>query len=259
METHKIYDKKGKGFTRIFTTDEVVNVNPIEFYKNFFLIQKAIMLKDLLSVEKPDLIPHLSDSFYIEEAKKNVDLDFFKQFEDIEVNPNFIELLKTTKKNDQKKLLKGQSLNPDELMAMIFKSYSEFGYLYSRYRFEILPPNFEGKKLPKMFNLNADGSIEKTGETDLTDGELKSLITQRKVIVPHFFEKNNVWHCFFATYNGLYGKENWKDGQAHYHYISSSFGISKDDFIESMRTGNYKSTPIHIDLLEYRNQGDANN
>jgi len=54
-------------------------------------------------------------------------------------------------------------------MAMIFKSYTEFGYLYSRYRFEILPPNFEGKKLPKMFNLNTGGSIEKTGETDLTD------------------------------------------------------------------------------------------
>jgi len=101
METHKIYDEKGIGFTRIFTTDEVVNVNPIEFYKNFFIIQNAIMLKVLLSVEKPDLIPHLSDNFYIEEAKKNVDLDFFKQFEEIEINPNFIELLKTTKKKEQ--------------------------------------------------------------------------------------------------------------------------------------------------------------
>ncbi len=254
METHKIYDEKGGGFTRVFTTDEVVNVNPIEFYKDFFLIQKAIMLKDLLSVDKPYLIPHLSDDFYIEQARKNVDFDFFKKFEELEVNPNFIELLKTTKKKVQIKLLKGQSLNSDELMALIFKSYAAFDYLYSRYRFEILPPNFEGKKLPAMFNLNADGSIEKSGETDLTDGELKSLIAQRKVIVPHFFEKDDVWHCFFATYNGLYGKENWKDGQAHYHYISSSFGISKEDFIESMRTGNYKSTSIHIDLLEYGSQ-----
>ena len=50
------------------------------------------------------------------------------------------------------------------------------------------------------------------------------------------------------------GKENWKDGQPHFHYISSGFGISKNDFIESMRTGNYKSTSIHIDLLEYGEQ-----
>ena len=210
-------------------------------------------------MEKPELIPYLSENFYIEEAKRNVDLGIFNQFEYLEVKPNFIELLKTTKKKEQIKLLKGQSLDPDELMAIIFKSFTEFGYLYSRYRFEILPPNVEGKKLPKMFNLKTDGSIEKTGETDLTDGELKSLIAQRKVIVPHFIEKDDVWHCFFATYNGLSGKENWKDGQAHYHYISSSFGISKEEFIESMRSGNYKSTSIHIDLLEYRNQHDDNN
>ena len=50
------------------------------------------------------------------------------------------------------------------------------------------------------------------------------------------------------------GKENWKNGQPHFHYISSGFGIFKDDFIESMRTGNYKSTSIHIDLLEYGEQ-----
>jgi hypothetical protein len=170
------------------------------------------------------------------------------------VNPNFIELLKVTRKKEQVSLLKGQSLKPQELMALIFKSFSEFGYLYSRYRFEILPPNLKDKKLPRMFNVAKDGSIEKVGETNLSDGELRALIEQRKVIVPHFFEKDDVWHCFFVTYNSLNGKEGWKDGQAHYHYISSSFGISKDEFIESMRTGKYKSTSIHIDLLDYGNQ-----
>jgi hypothetical protein len=54
----------------------------------------------------------------------------------------------------------------------------------------------------------------------------------------------------------LSGKESWKNGQAHFHYISSAFGVSKEDFIESMRTGNYKATSIHIDLLDYGNQVD---
>jgi hypothetical protein len=117
-----------------------------------------------------------------------------------------------------------------------------------------LPGGLEGKKLPKLFHIREDGTIEKVGETDLTDGELKNVIEHRKVIVSHFFEKDDFWHCFFLTYNSIGGKENWKNGQAHFHYISSSFEISKADFIESMRTGKYKSTSIHIDLLDYGNQ-----
>jgi hypothetical protein len=146
------------------------------------------------------------------------------------------------------------TLNPDELMSLIFKSYNDFGYLYSKYLFENLPGGLEGKKLPKLFHIREDGTIEKVGETDLTDGELKNVIEHRKVIVSHFFEKDDFWHCFFLTYNSIGGKENWKNGQAHFHYISSSFEISKADFIESMRTGKYKSTSIHIDLLDYGNQ-----
>ncbi len=120
--------------------------------------------------------------------------------------------------------------------------------------FENLPNGLEGKKLPKLFHIKEDGTIHKVGETDLTDGELKNVIEHRKVIVSHFFEKDDFWHCFFLTYNSIGGKENWKNGQAHFHYISSSFGISKADFIESVRTGKYKSTSIHIDLLDYGNQ-----
>ena len=72
------------------------------------------------------------------------------------------------------------------------------------------------------------------------------------MIVSHFFELDDIWHCFFVTYNSLSGKENHKDGQPHFHYMSSEFGISKEDFIESMRTGNYRATSVHFDLLDYK-------
>lgn len=117
--------------------------------------------------------------------------------------------------------------------------------------FENLPKGLEGKKLPKLFHLKEDGTIEKVGETELTDGELKRIIEQRTVIVSHFFELDDIWHCFFVTYNSLSGRENHKDGQPHFHYMSSGFGISKEDFIESMRTGNYRATSVHFDLLDY--------
>lgn len=247
----KIYDENGEGFTRIFSLDKVENVNPIEYYKTYEIEKRATVLRDLLNTKNSFLTSQLSDDFFIKNAEETL-VGFFEQFEKTDVHENFLELLKTNRKKDQIRLLKGMTLNPDQLMSFIFKSYSEFGFSYSKYLFENLPKDFEGKKLPKLFHLNEDGSFTKVGETDLTVGELKRIIEQRTVVVSHFFELDGVWHCFFVTYNSLSGKENHKDGQPHFHYMSSGFGISKEDFIESMRTGNYRSTSVHFDLLDYK-------
>lgn len=253
MSTEKIFNESGQGFVRVFSTDKVEKVNPIEYYKSYELEKRAVSLRDLLNAKNVYLTSLLDDEFFIKKAEETL-IGFFEEFEQTKVHDNFLELLKTTRKKDQERLLKGLTLNTNELMSLIFKSYKDFGFLYSKYLFENLPPNLEGKKLPKLIHINEDGTITKVGETNLTDGELRSVIDQRKVIVSHFFEKDNFWHCFFITYNSIGGKENHNNGQPHFHYFSSSFGISKDDFVESMRTGKYKSTSIHIDLLDYGNQ-----
>lgn len=250
MNTKKIYDENGQGFTRIFSQEKIEKVNPIDYYKTYEIGKRATVLRDLLNAKDPFLTSQLNDDFFIKNAKEML-VGFFEEFEKTEVHKNFLELLKTNRKKDQVRLLRGMTLNPNELMSFIFKSYSEFGFLYSKYLFENLPNGFEGKKLPKLFHLKEDGRIEKVGETELTDGELKRIIEQRTVIVSHFFELDDIWHCFFVTYNSLSGKENHKDGQPHFHYMSSGFGISKEDFIESMRTGKYRSTSVHFDLLDY--------
>jgi hypothetical protein len=255
MGTHKIYNENGQGFTRIYSTEKVENVNPVEFYKNFELEKRATSLRDILSIKNPYLTSLLNDDFFIRKAEETLE-GFFEKFEKTEVPENLLKVLETERKKDQIRLLKGVKFNPDQLMSLIFKSYVDYGYLYSKYLFENLPDGFEDRKLPKLFHLNDDKSIVKVGETDLTDGELKHIIEHRKVIVSHFFVKENLWHCFFLTFKSIAGKENWKNGQAHHHYISSSFGISKEDFIESMRTGKYKSTPVHIDLLDYGHQAE---
>jgi hypothetical protein len=253
MHTEKIFDENGRGFTRVFSTEKVEKVNPIEYYKSAELEKRAIILHDLLSAEDPFLASMVSKEFYIKNAEKGLN-EFFEAFEKTEVDGNLLELLKTSRKKDQISLLKAAKFNPDELMSLIFKSYNDFGLLYSKYLFENLPGGLEGKTLPKMFRMKKDGTIDKVGETDLSDGELKNVIEHRKVIVSHFFENDELWHCFFITYNSIGGKENWKDGQAHFHYISSAFGIPKEEFIESMKSGKYKSTSVHIDLLDYGSQ-----
>ncbi|WP_420154111.1 hypothetical protein [Siphonobacter sp.] len=249
MNTEKFYYGEG-GFIRFFSNGNVERVNPIEYYKNYEIKKRAILIKDSLKAENAFLTSFLKEDFFIKKAEEDI-ADFFDIFEQTKIHSNFLALLDATRKKDQERLLKGMSLNLNELMALIFKSFNNFGFLYSKYFFETLPAGLAGKKLPELLYLRDDGTIKKIGDTDLVDGELKNIIEHRKVIVSHFFEKDNFWHCFFLTYKSISGRETWKGGQAHFHYISSVFGISKEDFIESMRTGNYKSTSIHIDLVDH--------
>lgn len=179
MKTDVIFDENGKGFTRSFSTDGIEKVNPVEFFKNHEIESRAIMLRDLLYAYNPFLTSFLDHDFFIKQAKETLK-GFFEKFEQTKIHPNLEKVLVTTRKKEQESLLKGVSLNPDELMSLIFKSYNDHGYLFSRYIFENLPNGLEGKKLPKVFRLKEDGSIEKVGETNLTDGELKKLFNIEK-------------------------------------------------------------------------------
>jgi len=255
----KIADEDGNGFYRIFWDDNIEKVNPIEYYKDYELKKRAILYRDLLIMIDPINSATLSDDFFIRFAKEKLEEEkFWETKEQTEVPENFLKLLETPRKKDQESLLKGLSINPDQLIALIFKSYKDYGYLYSRYRFENLPKDLENKQKPTIAEISEDGIIKTIGETDLTDGQVKNIIEQRKVIIAHFFDKGDEWHCLFITYNSIEGKENWKDGQPHFHYISNAFGVTRDNFIESMKSGQYKSTSIHIDLLEYGNQAITN-
>ena len=251
----KIPAEDGNGFYRVFSDDNVENVNPINYYKGYEVLKRAICFRDNIEMKDPSLLSHLTDGFFLKEAEKNISEEkFWETKEQTEVPENFLKLLETPRKKDQESLLKGLSINPDQLIALIFKSYNDYGYLYSRYRFENLPKDLTSKKKPKVADISEDGVVKTIGETDLTDGQVKNMIEQRKVIIAHFFDKGDDWHCLFITYNSIGGKENWKDGQPHFHYISSAFGITREAFVESMKNGQYKSTSIHIDLLEYGNQ-----
>lgn len=136
-KTTKITDGNGNGFYRIFWDDKVEKVNPVEYYKNFELKRRAIVYQDLLQTKEPFLSQKISSDFYVRFAKEEIAKEkFWEAKEQTEIPENFLTLLETTKKKDQISLLKGLSINPNQLIALIFKSFNEHGYLYSRYRFE---------------------------------------------------------------------------------------------------------------------------
>ena len=244
MRTSKIYNDEKNGFFRLYHSDFVENVNPIEYYKNLELEMNIQSIKDILDMKNPLLTSEVDDEFLAQMAKKYIPA-FYEEAEGTILHENYLTLFSTSKKKDQIKLLKGMSLNSMELLGLIFKSY-EYGYTYSKYRFEKLPTMLPEKIKPIIAQKDKNNNIFKIGTTNLTDGELKNMIDHRNAIVSNFFEKESLWHCFFVTYNSLGGKENWNSGQPHFHYISSSFGVTKDDFVTSMKNGDYLSTSVHI-------------
>lgn len=253
--TDKIMDEDGKGFVRVFRDDIVEKVNPIEYYLNWEIKVIATNYHDFLEVKDPFLANELPKDYYVDYVIREMEnKKLFQSIIQREVPSNFLKLFETSKKKEQLSLLKGMAINPDQLITLVFKSYSKYGFLYSRYRFKTLPKNFNNKQLPKLAHIKDDGTIKTTGKTDLKEGEIKNLIEHRKVIVAHFFDKGDVWHCLFSTYDSIAGRERWKGGQPHYHYISSAFGFTREEVLERMKSGNYITTPVHIEFVGYRDK-----
>ena len=76
---------------------------------------------------------------------------------------NFLHLLETTSKADQIKLLKGQSLTPEQLIAFIFKAWTDFGYSYSQYIAELHHKGLDENALPRFIHIEND-KVNKIGK-----------------------------------------------------------------------------------------------
>ena len=70
--TEKIADENGNGFYRIFWDDVVENVNPIEYYKEIELQNRAISYRDIVEIKSPTLLANLSEEFFVRFAEKKI-------------------------------------------------------------------------------------------------------------------------------------------------------------------------------------------
>lgn len=247
----KIKDDKGGHYTIIDSSDKIEFVNPIEYYSNIFINMDLSVSKDIIDSANLPFPQEDIDKYLVKQAFIN----WIQKYSDTvqtEIPPNFISLLSTEKKKEQIKLLKEQSITSNQLLALIFKAWSEYGYAFSQYKVEYQHRGIQSGDLPAVVEVK-DGYVNKVGSTKMTDGELKHAVKYRKAIISKFLDKGNEWHCFFITMKSLRGEENWKEGQVHYHYISDKFGHSRSKVIKELTNGNYKlgKTP-HIELSEYQ-------
>lgn len=153
-------------------------------------------------------------------------------------------------KKEQIKLLKGISLSAGQLGGLFVQAGSH-GYKFSNYRFRGIPKEYKEKDLTTYIYLKDDGNLDTYGSTSLSEGQLRDLVIRSKFIVARILDDGKKWHCFYQTKSGLLGKEKGVLGShPHIHYISDSFGVSREDFVKALKGGHAPSSEVHILLTD---------
>ena len=253
MKITEIINKKTGERLVLFGGEDFENVNPAQHFYDACFVSRMMMLEpDETSGRKE---PTKKGAETLVKVAKDC-REFIESFRKVQVPVELIQILETSKKKEQTKLLNGLRMNPDILMAFLLIA-GDKGFTLSQYQSEHQTNAIDSTKMPIAYRQKEDGTIEKFGKTELTDGQLKQALEQRSVKVAKILENNNEWHCFFLTYNSIGGKENWQNGQPHFHYLSNLFGIQKNDVIEQIKSKNYNLGNLpHIALDDYGKQPD---
>lgn len=221
---------------------------PQDYIKAIYRTIKEPQNIDFLRIYFPWASLELIEEKALEQAEIQT-RDYLDNFLKLQVNDTLIKLCECDRKKDQISLLKGFSTTVFDLFRFFIEANNKYNYLFSFKKGSIIPKDLSNRKLPILIHYKDDNTIISKGETELTEGEEKRLIEQRKIIIAYILENENNWMSFFGTYNSIYGKETYQNNYPHIHFISNLWGITKEDFIQSIKSGNYRETSVHI-LLE---------
>lgn len=244
-----IFDDYGGGAYSIYETSDVEFVDPLKYHEEILTgLFASFLEQDLLAA-----YPSQEVSKFMEQIHERANKDAKNELRLILETPipeKLLCLLTATNKKTQVRLLKNLRITANQLNAWVFKAHLNFGYAFSQYKSEHHQNGLDKSKLPTAVELR-QGKVLKVGHTTLTDGELKQAVDARKVTIAKFIDTKDSWHCFFLTFDSLKGKETWKDGQPHYHYISDKFGIPRSTVVKELRKKYYKLGSLpHIDIID---------
>ena len=247
----KIKDENGIGSYSFYDSPDFEFVNPIEHYANSFIAVNVSMMRDIVLLKQFPFPIEIIEKVIFKQAVEDW-LSKLKEIEQTPIPEYLIAVLNSKSRKEQEKLLRNSSITPDQLIAFIFKAKKDHCYTFSQYTTEHHQKGLDRNQMPKIVEIK-NGVVYKVGPTTLSDGQLKQALDHRKIIVSKFLDKQDEWHCLFLTFDSLKGKETWKDGQPHYHYISDKFGISREMVVSQLKRKKYSLGSLpHIDLIGYR-------
>lgn len=239
MKFSEHFDPKTREYFQAFELGDFEYKKPMEYYKYALTLMMMFLHK----------IPKIT-------AEKCSEEYFYRVITPKSISDNWKILLANLnlKKKEQVKLLKEEMLSPKSLLSLYAEAEKE-GYTLSQYTSELLPNGTDEYSLPIAIHKKDDGGIEIIGKSGLTDGQLKEIVENRKCLIAKFLDKGEKWHCLITTYDSLKGKEKWNNNQPHFHYISSNFGISREEVVSQIKSGKYKLNNLpHIQLEGYGKQ-----
>ena len=225
------------------TTD--TDCPPFDYFRLGHAYNAANLFQDVLKIKCPISIP---DDLVRQFVLQKTDEMITQMLSNSAPHPAIHQLLTddTLSHKEQERLLKDVILKPTDIL-WLNKEAQDFGYLLDIYHEEKYPEKFNEKRHPLLFHRKEDGTIEKMGTTDMTEGEMRALLEQRKVIQARVYHKNSNWHCFYFTFKGLAGEENgFMGSKSHYHYLSNKSGIVWNDLMKRINDCNMPSSKIHI-------------
>lgn len=241
-------DKKTDEAIRGFLASTEINCPPLDFFRFEHAYNSAKQFQDILKIKCPIDIPDsLVRQFVLQETNEMIE----EMLSQSEPHPAIHKLLSedTLSHKEQVKLLKGVVLTPID-MLWLNKEAQDRGYLLDIYHEEKYPKKFNEKTHPMFFCLNNDVCIEKMGTTDMTEGEMRALLDQRKVVQARIYHKKNTWHCFYFTFKGLAGLECGLHGsKSHYHYLSNKSGIVLSNLVKRIKDCDMPSSKVHIMIV----------
>ncbi len=159
---------------------------------------------------------------------------------------NLSSLFEAVKKKDQEKLLKSFILKNSDFMAFVAQAGDKHKYKWSRYITEFRPKDLEKKIYPEYFYKNEKDEFVVNGYTDLTEGQLKVALKNRRYTIADVLDNGETWLCFFRTMSGLSGNETPHVGEPHYHFISNAWGYTRNHVIEQLKSYTYSLKSLHI-------------
>ena len=247
--THKVY-KTEDGQTIIANTmDDITDVSFKEYLLKFHSYSIAPVMSKLafnvLGFLPIDSIVRIVSRQSFELAKEAL-----ANLEQVTLPQEIMTLLNSDlKKKEQEKILKGLSLDANQLGAL-FLHGEELGYKFSSYRFEGVPQKIKKEDLPNFAYIDDNDILHRVGGESLSEGQLRALINESKIIYVQMLDNGIQWHAFIRTFQGLKGKESGTQGSVpHIHYYSNKNGTSRRDFVKMIKKGNYPTAKVHIPLM----------
>lgn len=252
-------NSNGNGFYSLVTVEDFEFSNPILKMKENIIAASLNLDKSYLDLIKEEIdiaAKEIPTAAAIIERVLHINAikgwdQMYKEIMSSTLPDKLFDLLECNSKKEQWKILHGLSLSTDSLYKFIFQSYKNYGFTNSSYTIVHNHTGFNSTNMPSFAYKEKDNSITKIGSTTLTDGEIKMSIEQRKVVIAKFLEKDDIWHCFFYTYNSMLGKET--GNKPHMHYVSSAWNFTREEALLKLRDKHYSFSSVpHIDFINHR-------